>query len=640
MGFYDYANQTQSNIIPQKEFEELVKEVFDVIATNLSKSLGPLGSSATILDGMMTDATKDGYAILQKYRFHNRYKKMIYNLIKAPCTVMNNTVGDGTTTAIALTNALFSKYEEKKNVMSSFYRLPRTFVEVWDDCIKTVCEEIQKKSKPINPRDYDTIYNIAYVTSNGNHEISDAVAKIYQECDSPSIKEKASPTNKCYVENINGFEFSGRLIDTAFVRNEDMSVEEDDINVMIFGFRIETDFFTNVIQKINEIKRAQGKKLLIIAPAYDNLMCDTVVEQYLKYEFSKYGSNNFMLLQYRSSDLKEKTLHDLSVILNCKVVSQLLGPIVLDHFTNTNADSLVDSIENDDQCDIYNIIGECKHAFLSCNNGSIFTVDEKIVESERYKTTLAEAKANLEDIINGIEKERQSYSAKIYEAKTRITQLEMKNYIYYIGADSALQKNIIWDAVEDVIKCLRSAIQYGVVPGCQILIPEICHQLVSKVIGLEGVDDIYVDNGEEIQKKIEENMNKLPDKDKLRIEIYELITDAVTDVYWKILIGPNNTGLIKLMPRWQFTTKEGISDLVKEANEFGYRTMVESFRTGKVFDIESGEFSDKIITSAETDRMVLSVASDLVKILISGNQCIVLDSDVDGSHEEVKEVYV
>ena len=109
MNFLEYSNKTQSNIIPKEEFESLVQETFGIIADNITKSLGPLGSSATILDGMMTEATKDGYSILMKYCFHNRYKKMIYNLIKAPCTRMNNTVGDGTTTATVLAQAMIKE---------------------------------------------------------------------------------------------------------------------------------------------------------------------------------------------------------------------------------------------------------------------------------------------------------------------------------------------------------------------------------------------------------------------------------------------------------------------------------------------------------------------------------------------------
>jgi len=54
---------------------------------------------------------------------------------------------------------------------------------------------------------------------------------------------------------------------------------------------------------------------------------------------------------------------------------------------------------------------------------------------------------------------------------------------------------------------------------------------------------------------------------------------------------------------------------------------------------ECREYDEKIITSAETDMMVLNAASDLVKILISGNQCIFLDVDVNESHNETQEIY-
>ena len=59
-----------------------------------------------------------------------------------------------------------------------------------------------------------------------------------------------------------------------------------------------------------------------------------------------------------------------------------------------------------------------------------------------------------------------------------------------------------------------------------------------------------------------------------------------------------------------------------------------------MFDIETLEYNSDIITSAETDIMVLTVASELVKILISGNQCIFLDSDINESHQETKDIYV
>ena len=283
MNFMQYSNEKQINIIPQNEFESLVQEVFNTISSNITKSLEPLDSSATILDGVYTEATKDGYSILNKYRFHNRYKKMIYNLIKAPCTRMNNTVGDGTTISIALTNAIFNRYKSTKGEFEILYRLPRQFVKAWDEVISEICEEVKANATPIDPEDYDTIYNIAYVTSNGNHEISDAIVSTYKEAKSPNIKQKDSPTNKSYIKAVEGFEFPSNAIDVVYVRNQDLTAEEKDVAVMVFNFKIETDLFNKVLIPINDVMRARGKKLIILAPSYDEYMCEGVLRQYVNH---------------------------------------------------------------------------------------------------------------------------------------------------------------------------------------------------------------------------------------------------------------------------------------------------------------------------------------------------------------------
>ena len=628
MGFLDYSNQNHCNIIPQEEFEGLVQEVFGVISNNLSKSLGPLGSSATILDGMMTEATKDGHAILMKYRFHNRYKRMIYNLIQAPCIRMNNTVGDGTTTAIVLTNALFTQYNRNKASFNTLYRLPRQFTKTWDDIIESLRKRVLEVSTPINPSDYDSIYHIAYVTSNGNEEISKAIAETYKSAKSPAIKQKDSPTNKSYISPINGFDFPANLISDAFVRNQDLSVTEKDICVMIFDHKIETDMFNKVIIPINDVMRAMGHKLLILAPFYDTYMCETVVDQYLTYEMHHRGGMNLIMGQYAIGKLEPHQLVDLATVLRAKVITQELYEGLVNVITDGNIDSIVEQITDDESYSFYRVIGKASEAHLSCNTGSIFRVED-IESDEKYQDALNRARKDLEDIISKTDFEKHSYSSKIYEANARVLQLEMKNFIYYIGADSALQKQIIWDSVEDVIKCVRSAIKYGTVPGCQITIARACIEEMKEIIP-DGIEDPV------------DFMEKLTDDKRLRYGILNMIYDAVRSVYAQVLHGANGQGMIKLVDRWQYTanTEEALNALRNAAVTKGIEIIDESIKSNKTFDLESLTYNENIITSAETDSMVLSVASELIKILISGNQCIFLDSDINESHNETVEAYV
>lgn len=613
----EYANANHINIIPQKDFEDLIKEVFSVIATNLSRSLGPLGSSATIFNGSLVEATKDGYYILKSYSFNNRYKKMIYNLIKTPCTKMNNTVGDGTTTAIALTNAIFNKYEERKNELYQYYRLPRSFIKIWNNIIEELIKRVTMKATPLDPENYDAIYNIAYVVSNGNEEVSKAIAETYAAVKCPNIKMKDSPTNKSYISQIDGFEFPTNAIDVCYVRNQDLTSTEEDVATMIFDHTIETDVFTKLIQPINEVMRAMGKKLIIIAPAYDNYMCETILGQYVHYESNKYKAINLILTQYPSGKLKEHQLNDLAVVLRSKAISQDLERAIINAIESSNSDVVVDGILNNDQSPLYKCIGRAAKALISCKNGSIFNVDD-LSEDVSYQELMTSAKAELDDILSHTDYEKQSYSAKTYDARSRIMQLEMKNFIFYVGADSDLQKQILQGAIEDVIKCLRSATKSGVVPGCQISIIQSCNDLLRELGDATDAGRIII--------KI----------------ILEIIRDACIDVYTMILNGPDNDGILKLLPRWQYMQDNAAAQAaLKESIESTTKSIIaKSISDGVVFDLETAQFNPAIITSAETDTMVLSVASELIKILVTGNQCIFLDSDVTESHQDEVEVFV
>ena len=613
MGFMEYANYHQCNIIPQEEFEELVTEVFGVIATNISRSLGPLGSSATILNGMMTEATKDGYSILSNYRFNNKYKRLVLNLIKAPCTKMNNTVGDGTTTVIALTNALFQRYRNQEKSLYSLYRLPRELTKCLDSVVEEIVQKIQERAQPLDPTDYDKVFNLAYVVSNGNKEVSSQIAKVYAESKSPVIKLKDSPTNRSYIEAVEGFSFPANAIDSIYVTNEDLSATEQDVMTMLFGQKITRDLLESIIVPVSKVAHLSQKKLLVIAPSYDDYMCETVLGQFANAEIRQFGSVNTLMLQYRMADIEQGQRDDLAVILRSKTINQLVLNDIKEAI-QLSPEKFVSDAYKDPSSPMYRMLGHADTAFISCTNGSIFT-SQNIEQDEAYQQALKNAQAELDAIVRSSSMERQSYSHKIYDARARVLQLQMKNYVYYIGADSELQKQILWDSIEDVVKCMRSAIRCGVVPGCQLIIINVCKNLLNEC------DETTPS---------------------LRTELLKMIMSACMEVYEMVLHGPDKHGLVKMIKDWNtaYQGDEGAAKLAATAVELGYNIIGRSITENRVFDLETRTFNPNIITSAETDVMVLRAATELVKILISGNQCIYVDEEINSTHQETKEVYV
>ena len=607
----EYSNLNHINIIPKDAFEELVQEVFDVIATNISKSLGPLGSSATIIDGSIVEATKDGYSILKRYKFFNRYKKMIYNLIKAPCTAMNNTVGDGTTTAIALTNLIFQKYKKEKDVLDSLYRLPREFTKAWDDIIFQLSDKIKGSATQIDPTDYDAIYKLAYVSSNGNHDIATNIATTYKNAKSPAIKLKDSPTNKSYLKEIEGFEFPANAIDTCFVKNEDLSAKERDVVTMVFDHTIESDTFQKVIIPINDVLVAMNKKFIIIAPKYDDKMLDEIVKTSINYQAQRYGKINTILLQYRTGDLSDMQREDLATVLRSHVITETLASNIMFALEKQNPDIIVDTMMNNESDTLYRCLGSAASIMFSMKNGSIFSVTD-IENDEEYKKVVAMAQKDLDDVIAKTDYEKQSFAAKIHDARSRLLQLKMKNFIYYIGADSDLQKQIIHDAVEDVVKCVSSSVKNGTVPGCQISIVKACNELIQHYT----VDTLIAD---ELQVS------------GLKCEILKLIRNACCDLYAQVLDGPDHIGLAQIIK---------YKNLDCDTTSVATSIITKSVENHEVFDLETLNFSKDVITSAETDIMVLRASSELIKVLISGNQCIYDDHDTTDSQQEEIEMYM
>ena len=401
---------------------------------------------------------------------------------------------------------------------------------------------------------------------------------------------------------------------------------------MIFDHKIDTDTFTNIIIKINDIYRCMGKKLIIVAPSYDAYMCDTVCEQYIKAQFRQYGSINLVLTQYNESKLDKYQLSDLSVILRCKVVNQPIIAAISNMLNEHSMEEIIDMATDDgyETFEFHGIIGFADEVLLSCNNGSIFKVSN-IENDDRYQRTLDHARKELEDIKSKVDYEKQSYAAKIHDANARVLQLEMKNYIYYIGADSVLQKQITWDSVEDVIKCVRSAIKFGVVPGCQLSIARAC---------MDAAKDIQTNHFNDINNPTDEELDMVDNTTKLRIEIITLIYTACVDVYTRVLNGPESVGILKTIDGWQNTTEDNVDEIRNNLVNKIREIIITSIDKYQVFDLDILDYNPFIITSAETDIMVLRSVSELIKILISGNQCIFLDSEINDSHQETVEAYV
>jgi hypothetical protein len=485
-----------------------------------------------------------------------------------------------------------------------------------------VIGKVNEFAKPLDPSDYESVYNLCYVTSNGNHEVSKTIAEVYKKSKAPVIKVKNSPTNKSYITSIKGFEFPANLLHQSYSINDDLSAVFGSSMILLFDHKVDTSLMSDFIVPINDIARAMEFKLIVLAPSYDSQI-PPALERYRAHEYNKDQCFNLIPLQYQIGKMEPNQLEDLATVLKGTIITQeVVGKFLTDtKFTITSSGDkfdIVNKIMGDNEYDHYQMIGVANISNLSYKNGSVFQVTD-LTENHKYNIALALANKELADIIAKTDVEKQAYSFEVGKAQARISQLKMENYIYYVGSDSTLQTDILYDSVDDVVKCVRSAVKSGIVPGCQLSILRATVDLLKELIP-EGDEKIPVDTG-------------------LKIYILEIIKSAVIDVYKTILQGPDGNGIKKLIPISKHVSESGEEELNKLANDSVMSLIRNSVEKNQVFDMESLTTNDKIITSTETDINVLMASSELIKLLISGNQCVFLDSEINDAEDKNIDVY-
>ena len=179
----------------------------------------------------------------------------------------------------------------------------------------------------------------------------------------------------------------------------------------------------NVVIPINEVCKAKGQKLLVIAPLYDHLMCDSVLAPYAINEKRSRSGINMMLAQYTMSDLKEHQLEDLCVILRTKVLNRNIADKLVEELQNNTIDAIMEKIEMDPMYEFNRIIGYADYSMMSVNADILVRVDG-IEKDEIYQSTLNNARNNLNVLLGKTNVEASSYSHKIHNVRDRILQLE------------------------------------------------------------------------------------------------------------------------------------------------------------------------------------------------------------------------
>ena len=408
------------------------------ISKAVKSTLGPRGRTVLIespdhLAGITV--TKDGVTVANSIFLDDPIENLAIQMMKDAASRTAQSAGDGTTTAIVLTEAIVNAGERLLNKDHNITEVIKHINKFSLDLIKI----LEKDSKKITKA---RLLAVATISANNDKEIGSIIAEAYNKVGVNGIVTvEKSMNHKTYAEVTNGIKIDRGYTSSLFLNNQrkDECILED-VMVLVCDQEI-----SNILQIENVLKPIiqKNKKLLIIAPCAGNVvntLAANVVRNNLK--FCNITPPQF---GYKSHEL----MQDIAFAVGAKYYSEKtgddLGLLCLEDLGH------VDKI----------IVGKISSVLIK-NDSSM---------SEETQKRIDELK---------IQQEGTTFKSEKDFINERIASLAGAIGCIYVGANSDVEQKEKFDRVDDSVCAVRSALQEGIVTGGGLALYNAGNKLVDK----------------------------------------------------------------------------------------------------------------------------------------------------------------
>jgi len=575
-----------TNVVEERNSKNKMRATSEMIAKALIATLGPYGSSTIIQDREGRHfATKDGYDLMNRIEFDDAVARTILDLFRTTASNQVFTVGDGSTSAIVVANALFQTLTDEQQLDHFKKIAPKDIVDILNDLSELVEEELKKLAIPVS-EDMHELDIIAAIANNNDFDVGKLVGEIYRKIGqygfiSMDITEKKE---KDTYEIKSGIEWNRGYVDPIFPK---MAGSEkiilDNPRVIICNSTLTyDDLETGLIPLMKQAFSAQeNTQLLIVANDYD---ADVI--NFLRNNRTKHlaaSSTKTVEMDFVAVDIDQVTkesrnkLEDLAIICGCKVWDKL--------FTKNAEFYLPDTA----------YVGKAGKVIITPKTTQVIRSDDlsdsvkKIIETKvkEFDTELKK--------LSSIEVPTREEDEKLYELRMRKSRLTSSTAVLYVGGKTMAERMTRQRLIEDAIFACKSAVEYGYIPGGNICIPKILKEKKEGFASVLGRKYTYL--------PVEHVCTFFG-------QFIDTIAEAFLESYRAVL---NNS----------YISEEETEEIIKECLEHR-----------KFYNLKLHEYEDwdktKVINSVETDIQILRSCISIISILSTSNQFITLGFDMSG----------
>jgi len=238
---------------------DTVSEGLSKLASAVKVTLGPTGRNVLLQKSWGAPrVTKDGVTVSKEIELPQAFENMGAKMVNEAASKTSDVAGDGTTTAVVLTEAIFN--EGLRNVAAGAN--PMLLKRGIDMAVNTAVKTIEKMSIPV--KGSSDIAKVGTISANGDKEIGRLLAEAMEEVGKEGVvtveEGKSLETEKEVVE---GMQFDKGFISPYFITNTtEMECVLEDAYVLIFEKKISNiREFVPLLEKI----LTASKPLFIIA---------------------------------------------------------------------------------------------------------------------------------------------------------------------------------------------------------------------------------------------------------------------------------------------------------------------------------------------------------------------------------------
>ncbi len=428
-------------VIFDTEVRAALKRGVDIVAGAVRVTLGPKGRNVALDKSWGGPTiTNDGVSIAKEITLADKFENMGASIVKEVATKTNDKAGDGTTTAVVLTQAIIHE-GLKRTAMGANSMMVRHGIEA---AAADAVAALKTMAKPVKGKeDVRQVATIAAESAELGKAIADIVEKVGKDGVVTVEESQSIGIETDYVE---GMEFDKGYVSAYMITNaERMEAEAKDASILITDKKI--SIIKDILPLLEKLAQSGKRDLVIIADDVDGEALATFVVNKLK------GVFNVLAVKAPGyGDRKKEMLSDIAITVGAQVITEDLGL----------------SLEKAE----LNMLGRANRVIATKDSTTIVGGKGKKADIEKR---VGQLRAQIEQTDSKFDKEK---------LDERIAKLSGGVAVIRVGAATETEMKYLKDKIEDAVNATKAAIAEGIVPGGGAALAKVSAKLAKNVEGV------------------------------------------------------------------------------------------------------------------------------------------------------------